>query len=256
MGGFISFIRRGAPWSVAEEVEVGGVAEDAVALLAGDFLKNVKFSEAGDEAVGGGVGDAEELLDLGHVEDGALVEVLEDAVAVTGGAAETVGNLAAVLLPQGEDAAGGFGRFLAHTEDAVDEELQPALPVARIADGLKALVILAAVLFEVVGKVEDGLMQDFLFAEKKGDEKPPHPPVAVEKGVDGLKLHMGKADLDQGWQIDRMVEKVFESTQGLGYFVGRGRNEGGFAQGAAAGSDPVLAAAQFAGGQLRTAHPP
>lgn len=143
-------------WSVAEEVEVGSVAEDAVALLTGNFLENAEVGESGNEAIGGGVGDAEELLDLGHVEDGALVEVFEDAVPVTGGAAETVGDLAAVLLAQGEDAAGGFGRFLADTEDTSDKEPQPVLPVPRVADALEALVILAAVLFEVVGKVEDG----------------------------------------------------------------------------------------------------
>ena len=37
-----------------EDLEVGGVAVDAVAAVAGDFFEDADFDQTGDQAVGGG----------------------------------------------------------------------------------------------------------------------------------------------------------------------------------------------------------
>lgn len=54
------------------------------------------LGETRDQVVGGGVGGADEGLDLVDRDDGVQVEVFEGAVAVSGGAAELVGHDVAV----------------------------------------------------------------------------------------------------------------------------------------------------------------
>lgn len=61
------------------------------------------YGHAGDQRVGGGVGGADEFLDLGDGDDGVLVEGFKNAMAVAGGAAEVLGDDGAVFFAQGED---------------------------------------------------------------------------------------------------------------------------------------------------------
>jgi hypothetical protein len=73
--------------------------------------------------------------------------------------------------------------------------------------------------------------------------------------VDGLKLGVGEADLNQGRKIGRCMKKLFKVAQGVGNLVGRRRNEGCLRQSAAARSDPILRAADFPRREVGTANP-
>jgi hypothetical protein len=106
-----------------------------------------------------------------------------------------------VFLPHEKDAAGGLGSFHADDGDATEEEGEPAFPIAMIANGLKAFVILRAIFFEEVRKVEDGLGQNVALAEEESDEQATHAAIAIQKRVDGLKLGMCQADLDELRQV-------------------------------------------------------
>ena len=181
-----------------------------MAFFSCDLLQQPEINEAGDEAVGSGVGDIEKLLDLRHIEDWALVEVFKDSVSVASSPPEFLGDTLAVLLAQVQDLAGSFGGFAAYAEYAVDKEVEPALPIAVVAYGLQPLVVFAAVLLEVVGEVENGVLEDALCAEEKGDEQAPDPPVAVEEGVDGFKLDMREAYLHERGKVAGVLEEVFQ----------------------------------------------
>ena len=115
--------------------------------MAGDFLKQAEGSEAGDKTVGGGVGNGEELFDFGDLQDRALVEVLENAMAVACGAPKIFGDAAPVFFSKSQDATGGFGGFTAGFEHTGNEEVEPAFPVTPVAHGLEAVVILGVVAF-------------------------------------------------------------------------------------------------------------
>jgi hypothetical protein len=67
------------------------------------------------------------------------------AVAGAGAASETGGDQGAVLFAKGEDASGRLGRFSAHLDDAAQEEGEPALPVASVANGLQVVEVRGAV---------------------------------------------------------------------------------------------------------------
>ena len=69
-----------------------------------------------------------------------------------------------MTLAQRQYSAGSFSGFYAYAEHGAGEEFKPALPIAFIAHGLKSSIVLLAVLFEVVGKIKHGALQDFLLA--------------------------------------------------------------------------------------------
>jgi hypothetical protein len=85
-----------------------------------------------------------------------------------------------VLLTQGEDLASGFRRRLADLEDASEEELDPALPIARLADRRQPVVILGTVGLEVGTEVQQRAVEDLPLAEQERDQEPPDPAVAVD----------------------------------------------------------------------------
>jgi hypothetical protein len=72
-----------------------------------------------------------------------------------------------VLLAHGEDEPSGLRGLLAHLDDTFQEEGEPALPVSRVSYLLEVLVVRLAVTPEVVGEVEDGLVEDALFDEQE-----------------------------------------------------------------------------------------
>jgi hypothetical protein len=57
---------------------------------------------------------------------------------------------------------------------------------------LKQIEILVSVRLEIETEVKQRFDQDVLRTEEKGDEQPPQSAVAIEKGVDRFKLHVGE----------------------------------------------------------------
>ena len=103
--------------------------------------------------------------------------------ALTGGADQP---RAALHLPHGcanevADLARRLGRLQGCLGDAVEEELQPCLPVAILADLLQQVVILAAMRLEVEAEIEDRLLQDALRAEQEGDQQAAETAVPIEE---------------------------------------------------------------------------
>ena len=64
--------------------------------------------------------------------------------------------------------------------------------------------------FEIIGQIQDGLLQQFLLAQQESDEKPSYATVAVKKRVDGFELGMGQPNPDESREISRLAEKQFQ----------------------------------------------
>jgi hypothetical protein len=79
--------------------------------------------------------------------------------------------------------------------NADKEKAQPGFPVARKANGLEQFVILLAVLFEVEAKIKQRQPERSFRTEQKSYEQATQPPVAVQKGVNGFKLHVSQGSL-------------------------------------------------------------
>ena len=69
---------------------------------------------------------------------------------------------------------------------------------------------------EVKAQVEQRLTQKTFGAEKQSDEQTAQPTIAIEKGVDGLELHVDKTCLyENGQLVFFVVKKMLEEVQTL-----------------------------------------
>src|SRR5436190_13121482 len=75
-------------WFVGEQSDVRLVLEASIARVAGDLVENAELHQPPDEDVRGRVGRPRECLHVGDCDDRLVVERVEHAVAVPGGATE------------------------------------------------------------------------------------------------------------------------------------------------------------------------
>src|ERR1035438_410908 len=95
---------------------------------------------------------------------------------------------------------------------------------------------------EVQAQVEQRLLEYTALAEQEREQKPPQPPVAVQKWMDGLELYMHQAELDQ--QRQAVVIQVFlKCIEAIHQSFGRGGDEKSISR--SGSTDPVLAAPKF-----------
>src|SRR5215469_14676749 len=77
------------------------------------------------------------------------------------------------------------------------EKRQPLFPCAVCPHSLKQVVVPVTVRFEVQAEVQERLSQRTLGAKQERDQQPTESAVAVEKGVNRLKLHVNQSCLNQ-----------------------------------------------------------
>lgn len=130
--------------TLTKQIDVGLIAEQSIPPVPGRLDQHPELHHPRDEVVCGGVRGRGQRLDIGDGKDRPLIQMLQHFVAVAGRAAQALGDAGAVVLAQGENAPRGVGGLKAHPGHTAQEEGEPALPVAGIAHGLQALVVLGA----------------------------------------------------------------------------------------------------------------
>jgi hypothetical protein len=103
----------------------------------------------------------------------------------------------------------------------VQEEREPRKEIAALAREEQVVVVLAAVLLEIGGEVEQWLGQRATEDQHQGDEQPTDAPVAVEERVDHLELVVRERQLHQQRQVV-LVQEPFEVRQRHAHLL-RGR---------------------------------
>jgi hypothetical protein len=81
----------------------------------------------------------------------------------------------------------GGDRFVGDRCDPVEEEVEPALPVAIDPHGVEATMVVLAVPLEEEAQIEERLGQQLPVLEQQRHEQAPNAAVAVEVRVDGLE---------------------------------------------------------------------
>lgn len=214
------------------------------------LLENALFDHPVDQVVGRRKRRAGQILQIGDGDDRVLIQIFQHPIPVAGGSAKFLGDDLPVIFTQHQNLPGGCGGLPAHLRDPLEEEGQPSLPIAVVPYRLDAIIIFLTIPLEIIRQIQHRLEQHVLFTQQKRDEQPADASIAVQKRVDGLELGVDQADLDQQGQRRPVMEEPFQVAEGIEDFMGRGRNESGFGQGATARPDPVLAGSQLAGGQM------
>ncbi len=190
-----------------------------------DLGEDLQVHETLYDLIGSRERSSDQRADILHAHDRLLVELLQHAVSVAGGAAKVFGDAFAMLLTELENPARGVGGLHAHLRDAAQEKREPCLKVAYVPHCLKPLVVLLPMTLEVVGQVEDRLLQRAALAQQKRDEEPTDAAVAVEKRMDGLELRMRQTDLHEQRQVVLLVKKRLECAERRRHLRGRRRND-------------------------------
>jgi hypothetical protein len=86
--------------------------------------------------------------------------------------------------------AGRTDRLVPDRAHAVEEEVEPPLPVTLPANGVEPPVVVLAMAFEVEAQVEQRLREQLPVFEQKRDEETTDASIPVEVGVDGLEAEV------------------------------------------------------------------
>ena len=153
------------------------------------------------------------LLSVTDAEDWANVHRLEQLEGVACAATDGLRQEIAVTFPEGYELPRGVGGFRGDEAHPFEEEAEPALPVAVIANALEALVVLAAMTSQVVGEIEERALQNPRLAEQEGHQQAANASVPVEERVDALELCVHERDLDERWQGVVAVQERFQLAE-------------------------------------------
>jgi hypothetical protein len=113
---------------------------------------------------------------------------------------------------------------------------------------LQEFVVTVAVTLKIEAQVEQRLPKHAALAEQEREQEPSQTPIAIQKRMDGLELHMHQAELDQQRQ-PVVMEVLLEGIEALHQRLGRRRYKKGIAW--PASTNPVLTATKFAWSPLR-----
>src|SRR5437764_517556 len=154
-------------------------------------------------------------------------------------------------LPQVEYRSRGRGRLLSSLADALQEEQQPALPVAATTDRRQPVVVLGAVTPEVVAEVEQRAMEHAAMHEQERDQQSPDAPVPVHEGMDGLELGVRETDVDQRGKVVVLMQEALEVIERLMHgWDGRGHESRALDR-RALRPNPILVAPELASKAMR-----
>ena len=176
-----------------------------------------------------------------------LAQGLQHAQGVGRGAPSLGGHLPGVLRKQRHQPARGVHRILGRGLHAFQEEVCPGFPVAMGANPVQQFVVHGPVLLEVEAEVQQRLGQEPALVQEHGNQQAPQAPVAIQKRVDGFKLHMRQCGLDEHRRgRGLLVQKGFQRRHAGLHGLRWRRHKARIARPGA--TDPVLGAPELAGG--------
>src|ERR1700722_6742971 len=130
-----------------------------------------------------------------------------------------------------------------------EKKSQPLFPCTVCSYALKQVVVAVAVRFEVQAEVQKRLSQRALGAKQECDQQTPESAIAIQEGMNGLKLHVNQSGLDQNRQlVFFVVEKTLKAVEARHQPLGRRRNKRCIA--GTRSADPVWRAPEFAGSSV------
>jgi hypothetical protein len=118
-----------------------------------------------------------------------------------------------MLLAKQQDPARRFGGLPADLSDTSQEELEPTLPVACLADRLEPVVVRLSMSLEIVREIQHRLVQRSSLAHEKRDQEPAHAAVAIEERMDHLELSVREPILRRSGMLSPSCKNVSRSER-------------------------------------------
>lgn len=135
-----------------------------------------------------------------------------------------------------------------------EKELGPLTPGALLAYRQKQIVVVLPVLFEKCTEIKQRQGQEVSVHQQKSDRQPADATIAIQEGMNGLKLVVNESQTDKRGISVLDVQIFFEGIQGFLHFRHWRRHKLRVLDSRAGPPDPVLGAAEFAGSGMFTKH--
>lgn len=129
--------------------------------LSGEFVDDTHVRQCSDRAADRRCTERHLRMDLRHGQHDAACELLEHLADIARAPPQRR-DARAILRQQGEQALCRVDRLLRGVGHAIEEEAEPAFPVAARAHAVEHLVVVAAAALEVEAQVQAGLAQHAL----------------------------------------------------------------------------------------------
>ena len=182
---------------IMKQADEAAVHELAVTGLACGFGQNVIVDELGNQFVGSLIRGSDQLLNFINRNNRVLIKVFEYAVTVSSDSTKLFGYSLSMFFAQLKNPSCRFRCLSTHFDHTFEKKCEPDFPGAMISNRLQLFVVFLPMLFEVVRQIKYWLEQDFLLAEKKGNQQSTDAPVTIEEWMDGFKLDMGQPNTNQ-----------------------------------------------------------
>src|SRR5690606_26938854 len=235
---------------LAQHREILIVREHPVALAAGDLPHDAERGKDVDGARRGLERYTCAIAEVLQGGEGPGAEHVEHTQSVGGAPAQAPDPLG-IGTEEVEQAVGRPHRACGSLADALQEEIEPRLPVAFGADGVQQAVVLRAVLLEVETQVEERLPQHAVVVQHQSDQEAPDASVPVQEGVDRLELDVSECRPDERRVLPPVVQKPLEVGHAVRDVMRRRRHELGVPGTSA--TDPNLAGPELSGPLFGTA---
>lgn len=161
-----------------EQVVIVPEVKDPVASAASHFGHDAKTLQISKEAVGGNLAETQARGQRGAGGERPRIKVIHHSGGIGGPTAqrlEAVGGVLAEVVNGLKSADTLLGGFI----DGHEEEFDPARQIPSCAHGGESVVIGRPVLFQVVGNVQAGAMEEAFAHQIQGDEETANPAIAI-----------------------------------------------------------------------------
>ncbi len=128
--------------------------------------------------------------------------------------AESCFDSALVGIEQVKNALGRSHALIGDFNDTAQEKADPFFPIPGIADILQLIVIFIPSSLEPEREIKNRLFQNAIGAKQERNEQPPDAAIAIQKWMDGFKLHMGQRSTNENRQaVIICMKEFFESAE-------------------------------------------
>ena len=169
-----------------EDGQIGIIHEDAVTALGGEFSSNAHPNQRLHRFGGGRKRHGVSIAQILQRKHRSFSQSRQDPEGI-GSRARCLLDAPVIRLEELDEPAGCLHGAVRGLLDAIEEEVEPRLPIARGAHTVEQVVIHLPVLFKIKGKIEQRLGEKSTLVQHERDEQATQTAIPVEEWMDGLE---------------------------------------------------------------------
>jgi hypothetical protein len=178
-------------------------------------MQHAHIHQGRDEAVGWHILDPQHFHGLADGNCRCSVKIQDKLLGILRSAAQ-LDDLGVEFPPERKNTLERLLAAFGGLDNRMQKETHPVADVVGFAHAGQGVVVRAAMLFQMGGKIEGRLVQQPMANQIQGDQQAADPAVAIQKRVDGFKLIVAQCTADQVGGVNTVVRRL----KGHGTIIG------------------------------------